>query len=63
MKGKVKFFNVEKGYGFIMANNEEYFFHVTNVDNLDVLETDDVVEFKIKNTNRGQQATHIKKIN
>lgn len=34
LKGKVKFFNVEKGYGFITSESgEELFFHISNVDN------------------------------
>lgn len=31
MKGIVKFYNTEKGYGFIKANNIDYFVHIRDI--------------------------------
>lgn len=45
--GKVKFFNPDKGYGFIIneENGEEIFFHATNC--IDQVKNDDKVKFVI----------------
>ena len=38
MKGTVKFFNEKKGFGFIAGENStDYFFHISNVDNQEIL--------------------------
>jgi CspA family cold shock protein len=31
MEGTVKMFNAQKGYGFIMAGNKDYFVHQSNI--------------------------------
>ncbi|TAD96478.1 MAG: cold shock domain-containing protein [Bacteroidetes bacterium] len=47
MKGKVKFFNESKGYGFIKidGSNEEVFVHITGL--IDEIRTDDSVSFDV----------------
>jgi cold shock protein len=61
MKGTIKWYRKEKGYGFISGDdNKEYFMHYTSlpqdIDNVD----GKTVEFEIKNTDRGTQAVDIK---
>jgi len=65
MKGKVKWFNKNKGYGFILTDdNKEYFVHwksiVTNSPReLKVLEQDEEVTFDLMETEKGIQAINI----
>jgi CspA family cold shock protein len=65
MQGKVKWFNPNKGYGFIiLPNNKEYFVHwksiVTNSPTeLKVLEPNEDVEFDLIETDRGVQAINV----
>ena len=35
MVGKITFYNVKRGYGFVTAGNEQYFFHHTNFKGID----------------------------
>ncbi len=65
MKGKVKWFNKNKGYGFIITDDsKEYFVHwksiVTNSPReLKVLEQDEIVSFDLMETDKGIQAINI----
>lgn len=53
-EGKVKFFNKEKGYGFIVGpGNHEVFFHITEVANNEVLDCRDVVTYFVKEGRKG----------
>lgn len=64
-KGKVKFYNVEKGFGFIIPESKgekDLFFHVSNVENKEVLAQDDEVSYEIGTTNRGPAAINVKKL-
>ena len=69
MKGKVKWFNKNKGYGFIITDdNKEYFVHwksiVTNSPReLKVLEQDELVTFDLMETDKGIQAINIIRVN
>jgi cold shock protein len=69
MKGKVKWFNKNKGYGFIITDDsKEYFVHwksiVTNSPReLKVLEQDEIVTFDLMETDKGTQAINIIRIN
>ncbi|GJQ22157.1 MAG: cold-shock protein [Bacteroidia bacterium] len=63
-RGKVKFFNVSKGFGFITTESagEEVFFHKSNVKNAgfrDNLIEGDLVEFEIKEELKGKRAYNI----
>ena len=62
MKGKVKFFNTSKGFGFILGeDNQDYFVHISKViGRVDgVLEKDEEVEFDVTATARGNQAINV----
>ena len=63
MKGKVKWFNNEKGYGFIdFKENEDIFVHYSAIelDGYKTLSEDQLVEFKLVETSKGYQAINVK---
>ncbi len=65
MKGTVKWFSGEKGYGFITSEDgSDVFAHFSQIamDGYKVLEENDQVEFDVEDGERGPQATNIQKI-
>ena len=63
--GTVKWFNADKGYGFITVDNgDEVFAHFSEIqiDGFKTLEEGQKVEFEITQGNRGPQASHIVKL-
>jgi len=62
MSGKIKFFNVAKGYGFITDTEsaKDYFFHVTGL--LEDVKKDDDVNFNIVEGDRGTKAIDVQKV-
>lgn len=66
MKGKVKWFNAEKGFGFIIneETGKDVFVHysVINQEGYKALNEGDVVEYEVKDTDRGEQAFNVTKI-
>ena len=61
MKGTVKWYNLKKGYGFIVGeDNTEYFVHYTQLPQGTILAPDENVEFKVEETDRGLQAVEVK---
>lgn len=61
-KGIIKWFNNEKGYGFINADKEEdIFVHYTaiNLDGYKTLSEGQEVEFKLIKTEKGLQAANV----
>ncbi|MEW6064326.1 cold-shock protein [Desulforamulus profundi] len=65
MQGKVKWFNANKGYGFIEAESgTDVFVHYSAIqtDGYRTLEEGQPVEFEIVDGNRGPQAANVTKI-
>ena len=63
MRSKVKWFNNEKGYGFIeYKNNEDIFVHYSAIkqDGYKTLSEGQLVEFKLIETSKGYQAVNVK---
>jgi len=59
-KGKVKFFNVSKGFGFIKDANssKEYFVHSSGLK--DTIKEDDEVTFDLQEGPKGLNAVNVK---
>lgn len=65
-KGIIKWFNNEKGYGFINGSvDEDIFVHYTAIkqDGYKTLSEGQVVEFNLIKTDKGLQATDVKIVN
>jgi len=58
-RGRVKFFNRRRGYGFIESENLErdVFVHVTNID--EQINKGDRVAFEIKKSDKGLEARNV----
>ena len=58
--GKVKFYNSEKGFGFIIDNetNKDVFVHRSGL--IDTINVDDEVSFEIKEGQKGPNAVDVK---
>ena len=62
--GNVKWFNAEKGYGFITTEEgKDVFVHYSAIqcDGFRTLEEGDSVTFEVKESNRGPQASNVSK--
>ncbi|TGY66843.1 cold-shock protein [Dubosiella muris] len=60
--GKVKWFNAEKGYGFITGEDgKDIFVHYSsiNADGYKTLEEGQTVTYDVVESNRGQQASKV----
>jgi cold shock protein len=59
-KGKVKFFNNSKGFGFIKdeESENEYFVHVSGL--IDKIKEDDEVTFDLQEGKKGLNAVNVK---
>lgn len=66
MQGKVKWFNAEKGFGFILneETGKDIFVHYSAIvaEGYKQLAEGDVVTYDLKQTERGEQAANVKKI-
>lgn len=63
MVGRVKWFNNEKGYGFIeYKENEDVFVHYSAIEleGYKTLSEGQLVEFKLVETSKGYQALNVK---
>ena len=64
-KGTVKWFNNQKGYGFISdEEGNDVFVHYSglNMDGFKYLEEGQAVEFELVNGSKGPQATNVTKL-
>ncbi len=64
-KGKVKWFNNKKGFGFIeRENGEDVFVHYTSIvgQGYKTLNEGDVVEFEVVKREKGLQAVNVVKL-
>lgn len=65
MRGTVKWFNAEKGFGFIQSDEgEDVFVHFSGIegDGFKTLEEGQEVEFDVVQSDRGPQATGVVKL-
>jgi CspA family cold shock protein len=65
LKGTVKWFNAEKGYGFIQVEGgDDVFVHFSAIqgEGFKTLEEGQSVEFEITQGNRGPQAANVIKL-
>ncbi|HPX71619.1 MAG TPA: cold-shock protein [Acholeplasmataceae bacterium] len=64
MTGTVKWFNSEKGFGFISAEGKDVFVHFSQikVEGFKTLAEGDKVKFEIKDGERGPQAVNVVKL-
>ena len=63
IQGTVKFFNEEKGFGFIKHDdsNKETFVHANGL--VDQIEANDKVVFDVQEGRKGPNAVNVKRIN
>ena len=66
-QGKVKWFDTEKGYGFIEPEDggKDIFVHRNNVENLGYnqgLEENEAVEFEVEETPKGLSAVNVRSL-
>jgi CspA family cold shock protein len=58
-RGTVKFFNTEKGFGFIKGDDgQEYFVHKSGL--IDEIQQGDAVEFELQEGKKGLVAVSVK---
>ncbi len=62
--GKVKWFNTQKGYGFItQEDGKEIFVHFKDIDGgANAIRENDEVEFEVEEGRKGLQAVRVKKV-
>ena len=63
MKGKIKWYNARKGYGFIEGEDKkDIFVHRNSIPDGTYLHEGDQVEYEIENSDKGPEATNLKKL-
>jgi len=66
VRGKVKWFNDQKGYGFIAKDDGsgDVFVHYSNIQNegYKTLKEGDAVEFDVIDSEKGPKAANVKKV-
>ena len=62
MEGTIKFFNIDKGFGFISAEDgKEYFVHITALNEGIALDKGDNVSFEVEEGECGPKASNVSK--
>lgn len=61
-QGKVKFFNEEKGFGFIVPEDgsKDLFVHISGIEGGMKIKEDDTVEYELGEGRKGPCATNVK---
>ena len=63
MKGKIKWYNSRKGYGFIEGEDKkDIFVHRDSIPDGTVLTEGDQVEYEIEDSDKGPKAINVKKL-
>ena len=63
MKGKVKFFNREQEFGFIIGDDgKEYFVHKSGLQDDLTIDKNDLVEFSLEKGDKGLKAVKVIKV-
>jgi len=63
MKGKIKWYNPRKGFGFIVGEDgKDIFVHQTDVPEDVNLNEEDSVEYETEETEKGTKAKNVKKL-
>ena len=63
MNGKIKYFNTEKNYGFILDDDSglDYFFHANDVETPWTILVGDSVVFELGESERGPKAKKVQR--
>ena len=62
MKGKVKMFNIERGFGFITGDDgKDVYVHTSAIEGGVTLAPGDAVEYEVETSERGPRANGVKK--
>lgn len=63
MKGKIKWYNARKGFGFIIGEDgKDIFVHQTAIPSGTYLNEEDQVEYEIEESDKGPKAKNVKKL-
>jgi CspA family cold shock protein len=63
MKGKIKWFNPRKGYGFISGDDgQDVFLHHTSIPSGVTIVDGDILEYDVEIRQKGPSAINIKKL-
>ena len=60
--GIVKFFNIDKGYGFITTTDKDYFVHLSGIKDGSPVKKGDEVTFEVMETQKGEKAIDVEVI-
>ncbi|MBC7653600.1 MAG: cold-shock protein [Oligoflexus sp.] len=61
--GKVKWFNAQKGFGFIIFQGKDIFVHFKDVEGgVNGIKDNDDVEFEVSDGQKGPQAVKVKRV-